>query len=125
MLRIVKNIINLSFQSLSLERTGIVLHIMRTRISIIAGLKRKTCWFMLVLGSHCLAKNLIASAKGWAIPLIATTLGPNRNCLSPRILRSNKVTIATEIKIGKISISKLQTISSDVSQIVIRVIIGL
>lgn len=39
--------------------------------------------------------SLIASEKGWRIPLIPTLLGPIRICIYPRIFRSNKVIKAT------------------------------
>ena len=39
----------------------------------------------------------MASLNGWKIPKIPGLLGPNRSCLYPKILRSNKVIKATLI----------------------------
>ena len=42
-----------------------------------------------------LENSLMASAKGWIIPHQATLFGPLRDCLSPKIFRSNSVKNAT------------------------------
>jgi len=47
-----------------------------------------------------LENNLIASLKGWTIPIIITLLGPFRNWEYPKIFRSNRVINATFTKIG-------------------------
>jgi len=40
-------------------------------------------------------KSLIPSANGWSTPTKVTLLGPNRVCVRPNILRSNRVKKAT------------------------------
>lgn len=44
--------------------------------------------------------SFIASANGWRIPYGPTILGPLRNCIYPRILRSTSVKKAIAIKMG-------------------------
>lgn len=47
-----------------------------------------------------LLDNLTASPIGWSRPIKETLLGPIRTPANPRILRSNRVTKATETKNG-------------------------
>lgn len=50
----------------------------------------------------CLLPNLIASPRGWRIPINETLFGPYRQPIIPKILRSKSVKNATEIKPGRI-----------------------
>lgn len=79
---------------------------------MIIGLRINILLFLFTLDSNCFTRNLIASANGWNRPIIKTTLGPKRNCLKPKILRSKRVTNATQIKIGKIIEKNLKTDSN-------------
>jgi len=54
-----------------------------------------------------LVNNLIASLKGWGIPINPTLFGPLRSCLYPRIFRSNNVINATFSSTGTIIKSSL------------------
>lgn len=58
--------------------------------------------FKLVLYGEIISfkKSLMASLKGWKIPIKYTLFGPFRACLSPRIFRSKRVTKATFTSTG-------------------------
>lgn len=51
--------------------------------------------------------NLIASEKGWRIPINPTLLGPSRIWLKANSLRSNKVKKATTTKRGRINLKTI------------------
>lgn len=74
---------------------GKQIHKNKERVNLTHGEKKKGYMFDKIGQLISLVYNLIASEKGWRIPLTPTLLGPNRICINPKILRSKSVIKAT------------------------------
>jgi hypothetical protein len=75
---------------------------MRAMLKPKIGAIMKTILLECVGTKHSFTKSFKPSAKGCIIPTNPTVLGPFLIWIEPKILRSAKVTNATEIKRGKI-----------------------
>ena len=95
--------------STPLAPVGLIPQTKRANINASPGATKKTLF--LPLGSTpSFMNSFTASAMGWRIPPTDTLLGPFRDCLSPKILRSNKVKKATLIRTGTITTTKLSNL---------------